>query len=179
MMSSDCNFCLQLLWFAIAVHIDSHVRIHMTRLRYMRALKVARQRRDRSPDLYWHAMQAFRSAFSCQAYRYHYSFAQRGNPSLHIAVLLDEEVDVDVAIDELLGHFYDFDDVHVFATHCQSSFLALCNFAAAVVNHIVVVDSEDDDADTDDYDDDFADDVDVYGVVNDGGYDDVDDGVAS
>lgn len=114
----------------------------MTRLRYMRALKVARQRRDRSPDVYWHVMQAFLSTFSCQAYRYQYAFSKRGNPSLHVAVLLDEEVDADVAIDNLLGRFDDFDDVHVFATHCQRAFLAVCNFAAAVVNNIVDFDSE-------------------------------------
>ena len=113
----------------------------MTRLRYMRALKVARQRRERSPDVYWHVMQAFLSTFSCQAYRYQYAFSKRGNPSLHVAVLLDEEVDADVAIDDLLARFDDFDDVHVFATHCERAFLSLCNFAAAFVNNIVDFDS--------------------------------------
>jgi len=172
-MSSDCNVCLQLLRFAFALHIDLLVHLLMTRLSKMRALKVARQRRDRSPDQYWYVMQAFLSTFSCPSYRYQYAFSQRGYPSLHIAVLLDEAADADAAVDNLLRHFDDFDDVSVFATQSQRDFYALCFFAAAVVNHDDDVDNEDVDAGTDDYDDDIADVVVDDDVVNDDGCGDV------
>ena len=67
-------------------------------------------------------MRAFMSSIPCQAYRYLYSFLQRGHPSVHVAVLLHDAVNIDVAVEGLHDVFDLFDDVQLYVTACQRAF---------------------------------------------------------
>ncbi len=116
-------------------------------------------------------MHDFICTIKCQAYRYHYTFPKRGYPSVHVAVLLDDADDSDVALEALFEVFYQFDDVQVYVTHCERAFFELCGSAAAAEGNddddddddADVVDDDDDDADDDDADDDDDDDADDDG----------------
>jgi len=92
----------------------------------MRAVRKARTRRSSSPDQFLYAFRSALTLLSCSSYRFCTSFPKRGNPTLFIAVLLDDE-SADDAVAHLLREFEEFDDVKVFATHCAESFVALCS----------------------------------------------------
>ena len=122
-------------------------------MRKLRAVRKARTRRSSSPDQFLYAFRSALSLLPCSSYRFCTSFPKRGNPTLFIAVLLDDESADDV-VAHLLREFEEFDDVKVFATHSAESFYALCSNDCH--NSIEAVDGAEDQSggDADDGDDD-------------------------
>jgi hypothetical protein len=102
----------------------------------MRAYKVARQRREMSPDQYQTALQtALQAIPGICGYYWRKSFCKRGHPSVHIIVLLGYSIESHVAAEATVEMLYReldelFVNMAVFVTHSSSAFWTMREFTA-------------------------------------------------
>jgi hypothetical protein len=99
-------------------------------LKLQRAVRVARQRRDNSPDMFHHVIQsALQQIPGITAYRWRKKWAVRGDPFLRIVVHLghgyNTEAAIAAAVDTLVREIDLVEDMQIFVTACYCAFWAL------------------------------------------------------
>ena len=99
-------------------------------LKLQRAVRVARQRRGNSPDMFHHVIQsALQQIPGITAYRWRKKWAVRCDPFLRIIVHLghgyDTQAAIATAVDTLVREIDLAVDVHIYVTACYCAFWAL------------------------------------------------------
>jgi len=100
------------------------------KLTKQRAVKVARQRRDNSPDMFHHVIQsAMQQIPGITAYRWRKKWPVRGDPFLRIVVHLghgyNTKAAIAAAVDTLVREIDVVEDMQIFVTACYCAFWAL------------------------------------------------------
>jgi hypothetical protein len=102
------------------------LRDSMVSGRIMRAVKVARRRRDLSPDQYYYALHAALQMVLFKGYQLR-TTVFRGCPSLRIVVLLRRTAALDDAVAIVLRELEEFGNVQLFVTHRSRAFYRMCS----------------------------------------------------
>ncbi len=98
----------------------------------MRALKLARQRRDLSPDQYRFALHSTIALNNLTfkgmaAFRLRTMHSKRGYPSLQIIILLDNSSAAAEAVELLSLEFTEIDNLYIIVTYCDRTFWSICS----------------------------------------------------
>ncbi len=96
-------------------------------LKKMRAVKVARRRRDLSPDLYYYAVHAALAKIQWRSYQLRTTITVRGDPSVHVVLLLPRTTAIGAAVAILLHEIEEFGNVQLFVTCSSSKFYSMCS----------------------------------------------------
>ena len=96
-------------------------------LRKMRAVKVARRRRDLSPDQYYYAVHAALARIQWRSYQLRTTITVRGDISVRVVLLLPRATARGAAAAILLREIEEFGNVQLFVTCSSSNFYSMCS----------------------------------------------------